>query len=379
MVAVFLDKRTSTSLDGSMIEKQTRRLRHLATWIVYSVLHTLAVGIYAFGLAYVLAPSAYAWKCFQSALAVGEIRDLSLTAALLHLGLAACLWAMTFIVIQLVKMRVSQRKLGVVKLARGSVMTETIVVLPVWMLLVFGLLQLAVNNVGGILANVAVYEAARTAWVWKGEVGKRAGVTDTIVADRARIAAAMVMTPVATGDFTTNPILPAAATKMRNALALAHVPLLGSVASQVLPGNVQDLLAGAGSLSLTGLATRNNQSVWRALDGDPFIIRTLKKFTFAYHCTKVEVSESGGDTVAKLTYNHQISMPMMGPVFGSFKLLSADTGYRAGYYTTYKRSSGRASQSHNPANAALPSNYFDKILPSDNASGDLASNPNFSF
>jgi hypothetical protein len=291
----------------------------------------------------------------------------------LHLGLAACLWAMTFIVFQLIKMRVSQRKLGVVKLARGSVMTETIVILPVWMLLVFGLLQLAVNNVGGILANVAVYEAARTAWVWKGEVGKRAGVTDAIVTDRARIAAAMVMTPVATGDFTSDPRLPTvAANKMRNALALAHVPLIGSVASQVLPGNAQDLIAGAGSFSFTGLATRNNQSVWRALDGDPFIIRTLKKFTFAYHCTKVEVSESGGETVAKLTYLHQISMPMMGPVFGSRKLFSADTGYRSGYYTTYKRSSGRASQSNNPANAALPSNFFDGILPSNDAEGELA-------
>lgn len=362
-----------TSLDNSMNENQTHRVRTLATWTVYGVLHTFGVGVFAFGLAYVLAPSAYAWKCFQSAVAIGELRDVSLTAGLLHLGLATCLWAMTFIVLQLIKMRVTQRKVGVVKLSRGSVMTETIVILPVWMLLVFGLLQLAVNNVGGILANVAVYEAARTAWVWKGESGKRAGVTDAIVADRARIAAAMVMTPVATGDFTTNPILPAAATKMRNALALAHVPLLGSVAAQVLPGNAQDFLAGAGSVSFTGLATRNNQSVWRALDGDPFIIRTLKKFTFAYHCTKVEVSDSaGGETVAKLTYLHQISMPMMGPVFGSFKALSADTGYRAGYYTTYKRSSGRASQGNNPANAAIPSNYFDDILPSNDASGELA-------
>ncbi len=355
-----------------MKKNQTHRLKTVATWTVHAVLHTFAVGVYAFGLAYVLTPSAYAWKCFQSAVAVGELRDLSVTAGLLHLGLAACLWAMTYIVIQLIKMRTTQRKLGVVKLTRGSVMTETIVILPVWMLLVFGLLQLAVNNVGGVLANVAVYEAARTAWVWKGEVGNRASVTDAMVSDRARIAAAMVMTPVATGDFATNPILPPAATKMRNALALAHVPLLGSVAAQVLPGGAQDFLAGVGSFSFTLFATRKNQSVWRALDGDPFIIRTLKKFTFAYHCTKVEVSESGGETVAKLTYLHHLSMPMMGPVFGSFKLLSEDTGYRTGYYSTYVRTSGRASQSNNPANSAIPSNFFDDILPSNDADGELA-------
>ncbi|MEZ4461909.1 MAG: hypothetical protein R3E66_19740 [bacterium] len=360
-----------------MNDKRTRALRVGVNWVVTSVMHTLGVGVYAFALAYVVAPSAYAWRCFEAATAIDELRDTSLLAFGLHVALSACLWALTYIAFQLIKLRRSQRKLAVVRATRGSVMTETIVILPVWMLLVFGMLQLAVNNVGGILANVAVYEAARTAWVWKGEVGKRANVTDAIVADRARIAAAMVMTPVAVGDFASNPTLPAPAAKMRNALALAHVPILSEAVAGVLPGGAQDFLAGLGSFSFTLFATRNNQSVWRALDGDPFIIRTLKKFTFAYNCTKVEVSEDGGRTVAKLTYNHQIAMPAMGPVFGELKLFSAETGYRSGYYTTFKRTSGRASQSNNPANAALPSNFFQGILPGNSSENELRGSVGF--
>lgn len=360
-----------------MTDSQTRILRLGVGWFVRIVHHTAAVSLVAFLLAYVVSPSTYAWKAFQTAVFVDELREVSLLAVGIHVGLAGCLWALMYIIYQLVRLRTSNRAPKVVKLARGSVMTETIVILPVWMLLVFGLLQLAVNNVGGILANVAVYEAARSAWVWKGEVGNRAGVTDAVVSDRARIAVAMVMTPVATGDFTTSPVLPAAAKKMRTALAFAHVPL-SSVLAGVLPADATDLLAGAGSFSLTGLATRNNQSVWRALDGDPFIIRTLKKFTFAYHCAKVDVSESNGETTVKMTYNHQISMPAMGPVFGKFKFPAADNGYRAGYYTTYKRTSGRASQGNNPANAARPSNFFDGISPGgDSSENDLRGSVGF--
>lgn len=360
-----------------MTDPQTRMLRLGIGWFVHVVHHTAAVSLIAFLLAYAVSPSTYAWKAFQTAVLVDELRDMSMLAVAIHVGLAACLWALMYIVYQLVRLRLSNRTPKVVKLARGSVMTETIVILPVWMLLVFGLLQLAVNNVGGILANVAVYEAARSAWVWKGESGKRAGVTDAMVADRARIAAAMVMTPVATGDFTTSPMLPAAAKKMRTALAYAHVPL-SSVLAGALPADAADFISGAGSFSLTGLATRNNQSVWRALDGDPFIIRTLKKFTFAYHCAKVDVSESNGDTTVKMTYHHQITMPAMGPVFGKFKWPGADNGYRAGYYTTYKRTSGRKSQGNNPANAARPSNFFDAISPGGNSSeNDLRSSVGF--
>lgn len=347
-----------------MNDTKSTWLRWIVGWATTAIHHTAAVAVYAFVLAYVITPSTLAWKSFRAAATIDELRDMSLTGGLIHVGLAACLWAMTYIVFSLVRLRRKQRKLQVVRARRGSVMTETIVILPVWMLLVFGLLQLAVNNVGGILANVAVYEAARSAWVWKGEAGKRANVNDAMVTDRARIAAALVMAPVAVGDFVANPILPTSATKMRNALALAHVPLSSAVAG-ALPAVAQDLLGAAGSLYDSALlATRENQSVWRALDGDLFIVRSLKKFTFAYHCTKVQVSETNGETQVKLTYKHQIAMPAMGPVFGKFNYIPTDTGLRFGYYTTYKRTSGRSSQSNNPANAALPSNFFSSSPPS---------------
>lgn len=341
--------------------------RRIAWGVSWSVFHATGTAAIAVLFALVLAPSQYTFQLLDHVRMVPELWDQSLIRIALHFGLSACVWALACITFLLFKARVKAQPKRVVKLSRGSVMAETIIVLPVWMLLVFGLAQLTVNNIAGVLMNVAVYEAARSAWVWEGEAGNRAGVNSGMVNENARLAAALVMTPVAPGGFVGDPRLSGRAEKMRLALALTHVPLVGGAIGQNLPGDVQNLLGTVASLDLT-IPTRNNQSVMRALDSDPFIIRTVKKFTHAYHSTSVAVSQSDGDTVVKVTYKHFIAMPIMGPVFGEkvgiLDALSTESK-RPGYYTTFERTTGRKSQSNNPANATLPSNDFSSTPPSE--------------
>lgn len=337
--------------------------RHLQKFVVSTVcwgtIHLACVALIALVLGGLLAPSMITVWAAQYVWSTPELLDENILRLALHIGLAACVWGLMVITFLLARERRAKKK-AIVKLSRGTVLTETIIILPVWLLLVFGLAQLAINNIAGILGNVAVYEAARTAWVWEGEVGKRAGVTEAKMKEKVRTAVALVMTPVAPGGFVGNPTLPSHPSRMRTALAMANVPLLGGPASQLMPAGVTDLLGTGASLDLT-IPTRNNQSVSRALDQELFIVRTVKKFTHAFHATKITVN-SGDDTTVTMEYMHFIAMPMMGPIFGQKKglLYALDTSgtMRPGYYTTVKRTTSRRSQKNNPPNAARPSNMF---------------------
>ena len=260
-----------------------------------SIGHLSAIGILSGVVAIVSAPHTQAWSTYGIALNTPWMRDDTLMRMGFHIAISACLWAMTFLIISAFRAHKREKQTRVLKMARGSVMTETIIVLPIWMLLVFGLAQLAVNNIAGVLANVAVYEAARAAWVWDGEGRGTGGGGQG--GERARIAAAAVMTPVAPGEFAGNPFLPAGAEKMRKALALSHVPLSSAVAG-IGAGDVQNMLANLGSLNLA-MPTESNKSVMRALDTEAFLLRTLKKFTHAYHATSTTVSSADGRVTMK--------------------------------------------------------------------------------
>ena len=79
---------------------------------------------------------------------------------LLHLGISVCVWALFVILFHTVRpdpTDVSRR----FRATRGTVLTETLIVIPVALTLTFGLAQLAVMNVAGILANLASVQAGR--------------------------------------------------------------------------------------------------------------------------------------------------------------------------------------------------------------------------
>jgi hypothetical protein len=310
--------------------------------------HLVAVGAVAVLVAVVLLPIATLENIVQAHATVPYILEQSLPALAVHVGLSACLWALVVIAYLLWK-NPDARPTRVLA-HRGTVMVETLVILPLFFLLTFGLAQLAVNNVAGILANVAVYQSARTAWLWQPEIGvDRAGhsMTTPEVQDRSRIAAALVMTPAAPGNFMSNPIGSDAFDKTRFAMAAGQLPM-GAGA-----GDFGSLMAAAGSVDPT-VATRNNLSLSTALDESSFLRRTVLKFSHAYEATSVEINETAANVEVTLTYKHHQVMPLVNRFFGDF----GNAGARVGYFTTVNRTYSFPLQPYTP-NGALPDGSFD--------------------
>lgn len=318
-----------------------------SAWALWAGLHALAVVGVAFLLALLMIPMSTLEWLTATHMTTPELMQRSAPAILLHLGLAACVWALLVI---LFKLAHRSRPLVVHSLsARGSVMTETLIVLPVFLLLSMGLTQLAINNIAAILANVAVHQAARTAWLWQPEAGKKRvtkEISDNDVQDRARIAAALVMTPVAPGNFVSNPLGSQAFSKARFAQAASQLPFAGAA------GHAGELLAGIGAIDPT-IATRGNLTLTRALDQSSFLQRSVQKFTHAYEATKIEVTQSDGRIGVKLTYKLHQTVPFVRNLLGSF----GHAGLRVGYFATYTREYSFKAQPYAP-NASLPDSGF---------------------
>lgn len=117
-------------------------------------------------------------------------------------GVSACMWAIGFIAVQLFRETRRTRRTTSLATSRGTVMTETLIVLPVFLLLVFGLSQMAINSMAGLLTTLGTYQSARTLAVWAPEIGHDRidggqEVTKEMVDERARAAGAGVLAPVA--------------------------------------------------------------------------------------------------------------------------------------------------------------------------------------
>lgn len=332
-----------------MIDRRERNWSaSLAGWAVFSAFHLTMVAIFSVALGWLIAPLEIAWWSYKLALAEEAFRSTTLVQTVLHVGLSACLWAMLYLVgSYLVTAR--DKTARTIRVSRGTAMTETLIVIPVFLLLCFGLAQLAINNIAGILANVAVYQAARSAWVWKGEEGvtRVQAVSSGEARDRARIAAALVMTPVAPGEFWNNPtISDQAASRMRDSLAKANIPLVGAA----VPSSVVNV-----GTNVFGTGLKNpfeETSFVAALDTSHYAVRGIRKYTHAWHATSVRVTDSAnGDTSVRLRYRHFVAMPLMGRLFGNLNVV----GLRPGHYSTFNRTYGFKSLSKTPPNPKLPS------------------------
>lgn len=266
--------------------------------------------------------------------------------ALLHIGLASCLWALVVIGYQILtaKRKPVQR---VLKLTEGSVMTETLIVLPVFLLLTFGIAQLAINNMAGLVANTAVFQAGRTAWLWSAEVGVQgSSVNSGQVERKVRAQAAAVLTPVAPAEFIQNTSgLSEEAKQMRGILLGSQIPFplsqdMGKNGMTAAPA----LLVGE---NLTNMPEKDS-SFFRAFDTSGFRQRTARKYTFAFHSAEIEVINRGDAVGAHLTYHHFQAMPMVGAIFGDFDTVAG----RAGYYAQIEREFTMPTQI--PPNRKLP-------------------------
>lgn len=240
------------------------------------------------------------------------------TELLLHAGLSACFWAMLFIGYKL--LTTPRKRTPRLISARGTVIVETLIVFPLFLLLTLGLLQLILVNTAGLLTSLAAFNAGRAISVWAPEIGRRNDVERSLVLDKARVAAAMALAPVAPADFITT-----------------NCGSGSTTLSKQLEG-----LRSTGHTSTTNIlaATDGNASlsVNRAFDLSNFETRGRNKLNFAYCATEIEsnISDStqGTSFNVQVNYKHQLAMPVVAVVFGGYSVVEG----RPGFYSTITRS-----------------------------------------
>lgn len=318
--------------------------------------HLAAILGIAMGTTLLVMPWKHAQDVALRLESVPRLWDMSTTGIFIHIGLAACCWALMVIVYKLGRLRMAEAKTArTIRLSRGSVITETLVVFPIFLVLTFGMAQLAVNNIAGILANIAAYEAARAAWVWKPEAeAGRMGTTDGNAVEKCRIAVAMVMTPVAPGEFLSDVTMDGSdfAEEARMVALGANVPLMG-VLSTLVPAEANSLFQAGVTLASIApqLAVRGNLTYNTALDDQSFWLRTIRKFTHAYEAAGCEIKD---DHSVKMTYQMHAAMPVVRPIFGELKIV----GGRIGYFSEFVREFGFRKQVNTP-NPNGPQNIGD--------------------
>lgn len=288
-----------------MSQKNARRFR-FGLWGAKLLGHfTATVGVFAiFGLLFLTEPALHM-------LDVGLL-DHQMSSQLwaemgLIFGVSACFWAMMYLSVQYFReARKSRKKLALAK-ARGTIMTETLIVLPVFFLLTFGLSQMAINSMAGLLTTLATYQAARTVAVWAPEEGHdRSGagtVSATVIEDKARVAAAGVIAPVA----------PSLATG-----------IAGCDTNSTTLDNFLQSLTGAGVAPVT-VPKFERWSFVDALDTGSFATRGWIKMKSAYCAVNVEYTDvitdpdnnDRSEFSTTVIYNHRSIMPLVGPIFAT--------------------------------------------------------------
>ena len=265
---------------------------------------------------------------------------------MIHGVLSAFLWLLCYLTISAVGGEPGLRQPALRK-ARGTAITETLIVLPILLLLLLGTAQLAVNNLAMMLINYGTSQAARTVWVWQPEVNPlneaeetRMGVDQRRVEEMARLQVAAAMTPVAPSVFAANREFDSQQFAQMRAIFLASQLTTASEDSGAsVIGDARDLDTFEAADRLT---FRN------ALDGATFPRRTVQKFTSAYNATEIEIVDEDPNIGIEVTYMHQITFPLMGPVFGE----TTTVGHASGWYLDLVRTANYRAQ--RPPNARLP-------------------------
>ncbi|MGM0556678.1 MAG: TadE family protein [Myxococcota bacterium] len=293
--------------------------------------HTLGVSVTAVALLWLAMPIETALPLLGHVSGDSRLMQMNIAEVGIHVGLALALWGLIVFLYSRFK---KVKEVKTVKLQQtGAVLAETIVVLPVMLLLIFGLAQVAVNNIAGMLANVAAYEGARNAWVWAPEVGRGRGnsaINTSDVDERGKIAAALVMTPVAPGDYRN---IPGGESdefeNVREVMLKGQFPIVGGA----MPG-ISSLISGAGAL--------NNQEMRfsKALDESSMMMRSIQKFSFAYASVEIAsatVDDSTREVEFELEYLHHQAFPVVGLIFGERLYTHEAPNNRPGRYLRIKR------------------------------------------
>lgn len=298
-----------------MTKQQPKPIWH---WALVGVAHLLGVLVLA-GLGSLMFFDEALRQLFWLAWREGTL-TIDLAKGLgLHVGIASLAWAL--VCGWVVRWRKHVAKPARVVLSRGSVMLETLIVLPVALFLIFGLAQLAVINMAGVLANLATFEAARAAWLWDGE-RDRFDMDDQLVGGMARVQAAAVLTPVVPSTF-------AGATQDLPVDAEVARQMRGIMVGSQLPYVTWNLDAQGRSMADRVIAVQQpaTDSFLQAFDSQSFIERSVRKFSLAYRSTEVEMRTTQERVGVRVVYEHHCVFPVVAGLFGERKVIAQIDGF----------------------------------------------------
>ncbi len=297
------------------------------------------------------------WTQFQSvpdAVMVSAIRhEFDLVAnnqpqLLFHLTMSALVWTLIVFAYKLTTRQRGARVVRAARARRGSVMVETLIAVPVFLTLLFGLVQMTLNNTAAIMTSLAAFEAGRSAAIWQAEAAapssriKGAGKTSSDdVTERARMAASTVLASVASASFSdgcsTSSAFSSKMTGMTSASNLAGIA--------VPTGGLMGSLGTVRALS-------SEKTLATAFDDNRFEFRGALKMITAYCNTTATVTNEGPRVRTVVEYDHKLTVPMMGRVFMSkMKTLQ--------YYSTIRRTFVTAAVM--PPNPAPPQSLLSLI------------------
>lgn len=309
--------------------------RRAVSWLVAAGFHGLVVLILGAASAALFSNEAtlYAlrWAWQQQA----ELGPVALGLAK-HLGLCALVWATFYGGVgrlrRLWSADAAPHKLGVRPL--GSVLTETLIVLPVALTLIMGIAQLTLVNITATLADLAVIQSARAAWVWMPEaVEGRFNVDRSLVRQKARVAAAAVLAPSASSDFggfrkDADPDYTQTFQKTMGAIYGAQIEGGGGndVGRYSQTRAEQKLTPG---YEMQG----KDFSFFMALDATSFEERSARKFFNAWAHTEIELRESHSNVGVRMTHHFAALMPLVAGLFGEYKQING----KYGFFLTFER------------------------------------------
>lgn len=267
--------------------------------------------------------------------------DFGYTKVLLHLGLAACAWALIVIGYLLAAERKQRVKVSLVKQKIGTTLTEFLIVLVPFLLLTSGLAQLAMLNVTGLLADLAVFQAARVVFVWEPEERENRIRVNWNLEDKARTIASMCLAPTAPNDYYVGRSTPTGSSQNYRRARSVQV---GAFMPDGTPQTVtyewsggQVALTGGGAFDLdvpTSGSAPENLHYFSAFDSTGFKWRAARKMTQAEWGFWTNFNILRGNRVGvRFIYKYNLIFPWFGWIWGRYETV----GMREGYYTSITR------------------------------------------
>ena len=229
-----------------------------------------------------------------------------------HVAMCALAWFFGAFVVHHGRQARRIKRVRLARARRGSVMVETLIALPVMLVLICGLVQMTLLNIAAIMTDLAAIQAGRTAYVWHGETLLPQERSDGYsipdqgdVRERARIVASGVLASIAPGTFSSG----CSSSSAFNSY-MAGITSVSSLSGAVA-GNM------GAAVGLSGKrATRNNRTLSESFDKLSFDVRGMRKLATAYCMTSIEYEV--GDTLSTtVTYNHKLTVPITGFAFST--------------------------------------------------------------